>query len=60
MNDVLALNNDPFLKGSHAATPAPRQREIPAPSEETSPPWPSMADDDDDLLKFKMALDKDD
>ena len=51
MNEVLSLDNDPFLKGSNAATPAPRQREIPAAYEvqtgsshthaEMSPPWPT-------------------
>ena len=58
MNEVLNLDTDPFLK----ATPAPRQREIPAHSHaaEEAPPWPTMTDDDDDLEKFRMALSKDD
>ena len=61
MNEVLSLDTDPFLKGSNAATPAPRQREIPAASHaEDSPPWPEMGEDSDDLAKFRMMLDKDD
>ena len=58
LHQVLGLDNDPFLtKGS---MPAPRQREIPAAShaEETSPPWPEMGEDSDDLAKFRMMLDK--
>ena len=64
MYEVLGLDNDPFLK----ASPMPKQREIQAAYDvqgthgrEEAPPWPTMNnDDDDDLARFRMALDKDD
>ena len=57
MNEVLSLDTDPFLKDHDV--PA-RQREIPAHSHvaRKSPPWPTMTDDDDDLEKFRLALEE--
>ena len=71
MNEVLSLDTDPFLKGSNAATPVPRQREIPAAyegqmgsshthAEESAPHGRLWRTQDEDLLKFRMALEKDD
>ena len=58
LHEVLGLDNDPFLK-TKGSMPTPRQREIPAASHaEELPPWPTMTDDDDDLERFRMALDK--
>ena len=59
MNEVLSLDNDPFLKGE--STLPKSLKEVHASSHaEESPPWPEMTDDGDDLAKFRMMLDKDD